>query len=298
MALRFRNSTLTTFSSRWFAFSRGPVRTVLLYAICLGAMGCSWKVALSQDQTPQDQAPQNQTREWHYETTIDLFEIHADFPVPDPKQLESTLLHLRNDIEELLGLPARESTVHVVLFGNSEEYARYMKHYFPSIFERRAIFLKDRGPGMLFTFWHTDIETDLRHEATHALLHQSGVHWPLWLDEGLAEYFEVDRDARYAACPYLTEVVQRAETGLVPSLKELEEIVELAGFAESHYRDSWAWVHLLLHRRPETRQLLTDYLARAYRRTPQPPLHRQLAKIMDDPASEFREHFKLLAASR
>ncbi len=237
---------------------------------------------------------QNELPEWPYEKVVDVFEIHTDFPVPDPTQLDETLLHLRSDIGQMLGLPDRQSSIHVVLFGSSADYARYMQHYFPKIFERRAIFLQDRGPGMLFTYWHDEIATDLRHEATHALLHQTAAQWPLWLDEGLAEYFEVARESRYGGCSYLKEVVHRADRGLVPSLKELEQITDQSAFADSHYRDSWAWIHLLLHRRPDTRQLLTDYMTRAYRKTPQPPLHRQLAEIMDDPYSEFRSHFSKL----
>ncbi|GIT30210.1 MAG: hypothetical protein Ct9H300mP1_22560 [Planctomycetaceae bacterium] len=37
----------------------------------------------------------------------------------------------------------------------------------------------------------TGFPEDLRHEFTHGVLHSSLKRVPLWLDEGLAEYFEV-----------------------------------------------------------------------------------------------------------
>ncbi len=236
-------------------------------------------------------AAQQEAREWPYEAKVDQFLLHSDFELNDPQRLESILGGLRSDISQALNLPEQKSSIHVVLFSNAKEYSRYMNHYFPSIEPRRAIYLQDRGPGMLFTFWHDDIDTDLRHEAAHAVLNQSGVQLPLWLDEGVAEYFEVQRDKRFSQNGYGAEVAQRTAKGLVPSLLDLERIAQMSDFKDAHYRDSWAWIHFLLHRRQETRQLLIDYIARHRKLVPQANLSRQLAEIMADPTIEFKQHF-------
>ncbi len=236
-------------------------------------------------------AAQQEAREWPYEAKVDQFLLHSDFELNDPQRLESILGGLRSDISQALNLPEQKSSIHVVLFSNAKEYSRYMNHYFPSIEPRRAIYLQDRGPGMLFTFWHDEIDTDLRHEAAHAVLNQSGVQLPLWLDEGVAEYFEVQRDKRFSQNGYGVEVAQRAAKGLVPSLLDLERIAQMSDFKDAHYRDSWAWIHFLLHRRQETRQLLIDYIARHRKLVPQTNLSRQLAEIIADPTIEFKQHF-------
>ena len=44
---------------------------------------------------------------------------------------------------------------------------------------------------LVYTYWGDRIQQDLRHELTHALLHSVLKDVPLWLDEGLAEYFEM-----------------------------------------------------------------------------------------------------------
>lgn len=235
---------------------------------------------------------QSKARSWPHMMSIDVFTIHSDFELTQRRQLEATLLHLRGEMRSLLKLPESKATIHVVIFKDPAEYSRYMQHYFPTVAQRRAIFLQDRGPGMLFTHWHDHIDVDLRHEAAHALLNQSGSELPLWLDEGLAEYFELHSDDRYARNPYLSEVVGQAGRALVPSLLMLERIDDLAGFTEPQYRDSWAWIHFLLHRNERTRQILVEFITRAQAKTPQPPLSRQLPAILSDPMFEFQQHFQ------
>ena len=57
---------------------------------------------------------------------------------------------------------------------------------------------------------------DLRHECTHALLHAVLPAVPLWLDEGLAKYFEVQRASRAYGHPYLSSfAVDGAFAGIV-----------------------------------------------------------------------------------
>ena len=69
-----------------------------------------------------------------------------------------------------------------------------------------------------------DFEIDLRHEATHALLHGSLPMVPLWLDEGLAKYFEVLREHRIDGSPYVNTVKENVRLGQLYKLPVLEEM--------------------------------------------------------------------------
>src|SRR5947199_3220316 len=72
-----------------------------------------------------------------------------------------------------------------------------MRTRYPDLPKRRAFFVaQPRTVGgtddlLVYTFWGDRVRQDLRHELTHALLHCVLKDVPLWLDEGLAEYFEV-----------------------------------------------------------------------------------------------------------
>lgn len=231
-------------------------------------------------------------RQWPIELQVGRFKIHADFDVSTSADLPLELSDLAADVSSVLGIETSQQPVHVVLFASASEYQRYMRNYFPQLPQRRALFIQDRGPGMLFAHWHADIASDLRHEITHALLNDSSQALPLWLDEGLAKYFEAERNTRFDGHVYLTEVGQRATRGMVPSLQQLEAIDQLSQFHEPQYRDSWAWGHFLIHRSAATRELLKRTLAQYRSGMDSLPLSRQLALLSSDMAGEFLSHFR------
>lgn len=234
---------------------------------------------------------------WSSEISIRQFRVHSDFELDATEDLVAELDGMSHSIEQLLGVEVEQSEVHIVLFQTQAEYRRYMLNYFPQLPERRALYIQDRGPGMLFTHWHRDIAIDLRHEVTHALLNQTGHHLPLWLDEGLAEYYEVKADGRFQDCDYLSSVASRARLGLVPSLEKLEALVVQPTFDETNYRDSWAWVHFMLHRSQATRKLLVGYIHGVRSGAEQLKLSRQLKAMLPDLEKEFQAHFASLTVA-
>lgn len=213
----------------------------------LVCLACAW--ACAQD-----------ARKWPVELTIGQFIIHSDFPIDRQSKLLSELDSVRRDVRDLLELPAQESLIHIVLFRTQSEYQRYMRAYFPAIPERRAIFIQDRGPGMLFTYRHSNVASDLRHEVAHALLNTAEHPLPLWLDEGLAEYFECARESRWKGSPYLADILNLSHHRRIRPLENLAAVAKFDEFTADHYRDSWAWVHFFLHRNQQTREALVQVL--------------------------------------
>lgn len=241
----------------------------------------------------------DEVAKWPVELQIEQFEIHCDFELPAPERLASELSRIGDDLKQLLEIQPSKKKIHIVLLENATEYSRYMENYFPNLPKRRALFIQDRGPGMLFTYWHQELAIDLRHEITHALLNDAVGRLPLWLDEGLAEYVEVEKDQRYSQHEYLNIIADRSDKGWVPALEQLEKITDLSNFGDSQYRASWSWVHFLLHRSPDTRRVLINYLNGSKSGSEQLPLSRQL-QLLDTSSGQgledqFREHFSKIA---
>ena len=97
---------------------------------------------------------------------------------------------------------------------------------------------------------------------THAILNASLRNVPIWIDEGLAKYFETPQGKRGFENPFL-EQVRKSATGFfgrVPSLERLEKLQQIDQMGEREYRESWAWVHFLIHQSPETQKILAAYL--------------------------------------
>ena len=229
---------------------------------------------------------------WPDERQAGQFLCHADFPLAPQQPLLDELSQLQQDLRAKLGaLPPREN-MHFFLFQAKDTYQSYMKQYFPRVPYRRALFIKARGPGMVFAYQGTDFEIDVRHECTHALLHTWLPQVPLWLDEGLAEYFEVSRDKRVTQNPHHATVEAAVGFGQLPRLEELESLDTLDDMGRDEYRDAWAWVHFMLHGPREAQDELTRYLEELHSGGDPGRLSERLRRRMPDLNRRLADHFR------
>jgi Protein of unknown function (DUF1570) len=230
--------------------------------------------------------------QWPGERQAGSFVCHADFLLEPHQPLLEELTLLEQDLARALGAPPAREQVHLFLFQKQATYQAYLKQYFPRVPYRRALFIKARGPGMVFAFQGVDFEIDVRHESTHALLHACLPHVPLWLDEGLAEYFEVARDKRPKQNPHLPVVQALVRTGELPRLVELEAMDDLDDMGREEYRDAWAWVHFMLHGPQEARDELVSYLGELRSGGEPGRLSDRLRRRVPDLNRRIAEHFR------
>jgi hypothetical protein len=220
------------------------------------------------------------------------FELKKDVP------LFEELGDLRDQVYKELQLPNSGNTVvQVYLFEDKERYERFMRAKYPDLPKRRAFFVaQPRAVGgaedlLVYTYWGDRIRQDLRHELTHALLHSVLKDVPLWLDEGLAEYYELPPEKHGTNQNHL-EQIRRAADDFKPDLERLENLKEVQQMTPSEYRESWAWVHLMLHGQPEGKAALLTYLQQL-RTNPKPgPLEPKLAEIFPEPNAALEKHLE------
>jgi hypothetical protein len=229
---------------------------------------------------------------WPDERQAGPFLCHADFDLAAQQPLLAELADLQQDLTKVLGARAPQEKVHLFLFQARATYQAYLQQHFPSVPDRRALFIKARGPGMVFAWRGDDFEVDVRHECTHALLHTWLKGVPLWLDEGLAEYFEVPHDARAGRHPHLAQVRALVRSGDLPRLEALEELDEIGEMGREEYRDAWAWVHFALHGPPAARDEFERHLADLAAGTDPGPLSTRLRRRLPDLNRRAVEHFR------
>jgi len=235
---------------------------------------------------------QNRARAWPDERASGPFVIHSQFSLAQYGKLLKEIVELRDDIHATLRIKPSNQVVHVYLFRDRKSYQKYLKRYFPETPNRRAIFIKGQGPGMVFAYRSNNLATDLRHECTHAVLHASLPMIPLWLDEGLAEYFEMPADRRARMHTHLNRIRWNALWRWTPELERLEAIASLDKMQANDYRDAWAWTHFLLHGPLEARDELLKFLADIAARTPPGKMSARLSRRLGAPQAQLLEHFR------
>ena len=114
----------------------------------------------------------------------------------------------------------------------------------------------------VYVQWGPRAADDLRHELTHAYLHSVVPKLPLWLDEGLAKYFEIPPGRHGLNPQYVQQIAAAMEKGVWhPNLRRLEQIPPTADMSQEDYVEAWAWVHFLLESQPACADVLRQYLA-------------------------------------
>ncbi len=234
-----------------------------------------------------------------YSFRIAPYVFLSDFPISQDLPLFKELAGLRDQVYKELQLPPSDAVVQVYLFENRERYEEYI-HVHYKLPTRRAFFIQSQrrlgGEELLvYTFWGDRLQQDLRHELTHALLHSVLKDVPLWLDEGLAEYFELAPAKRGVNRDHIDELRSRSTRFDMARLETLHEVQQMTA---ADYRESWAWVHFLLKGKPEAKAALLSYLALLRHEANPGPLAPSLVKAIGNLDDVLEKHLEELEPRR
>lgn len=263
-------------------------------------------------------------QEW---VSVRVFGPIACWGTFDLSEVESELRELPFIYEELtgiLGLPKIREWIELYVFEDEEQWREFLGREYPQLPYRQALFIKKkRGRGQLFLHRSETFATDLRHEGTHALLHGVLPYVPIWLDEGLAEYFEVSangrpeegraiswpklrrlrrdetKDPRATGSEWLPLIRERTSAGEIASLEELETLRSMDQMTQIRYADSWIWVNFLLNGPEEVRRFLPIYVSELLRQSavevsPLTPISWRVRKRYANPMAELERFIKKL----
>jgi len=241
--------------------------------------------------------PQSASAEgWADQRVAGPFICRADFPLTGYEALFGDLMQVQQDLTRMLGVPPAQEQSELLLFQNKQTYQAYLRQHYPQAPYRRALYIKGNGQGHVFvqkdSFRPKELPIDVRHESTHALLHAALPMVPLWLDEGLAEYFEVVPEKRVDGNPHLSSITWKSRFGMMPPLGRLEAKREVTEMDSADYAQAWAWVHFMMHGPPEAHDELIHFLADIRAGTPPGRLGERLERRMPGVEKRLVQHFK------
>jgi hypothetical protein len=219
---------------------------------------------------------------------LDQLVIHSNFELPSQHRLLQEINSERVDVSSKLNLPISDEKIHVYLFKESQQFYDFIRQKYPNFPDRRAFFLETDTRLTVYAYWGDRVAEDLRHEVCHGYLHSMVQNLPLWLDEGLAKYFEVPRGTHGLNTKLLDELNKQARQGRWrPDIHRLESIRSPADMTELDYAEAWAWVHWMLESDPVRKSLLQDYLADLRRTGAPAQLSLYLARLGGDPEQDL-----------
>ena len=247
-----------------------PSPTCLLVASCLCVLpiGCATLGDRGQALVP--------TR---YQVRTGPFLVYSNTPIPADSPAIRCLHSLETDLSNRLNYHAHpdEEPVEIYVLADRNAYTHFLKFYYPELPPRRAFFLAQGERRVVYTYLSDRLEEDLRHEATHALVRGCYGDLPLWLDEGLAEYFETRTDTLDVQDEHIAKLPEDLKKGWTPDLPRLESLTDIHEMTPRDYRESWAWVHLMLGDSAQGKSLLLDYLNQGRKGLRTKPLYQILA---------------------
>lgn len=224
--------------------------------------------------------------------------VHSDFPLPAHHRLLEELVARRDDIVEKLGLPLSDEPIHVYLFENADQFGAFMRMHHPAFPLRRAFFLETDTRLQVYAHWGDRVAEDLRHEVTHGYLHSVVPSLPLWLDEGLAEYFEVPRGHHGLNRSQWENLQMRIEEGRWrPDLPRLESLSPSDDMSRDDYAESWAWVHFFLESPLAPTELIRGFLRDVRLRGSAEPLSVRVGRVLPHPERLLVAHIQGLTAA-
>jgi hypothetical protein len=220
------------------------------------------------------------------------FHLQATFPLGDLTPLFEDLSQLEIELQRTLAVPPSQRIVNVYLLSDQQSHKSLLTQQYPRVPYRRALYMQRGEQASVFAYRNPELPLDLRHECTHALLHASLPMVPLWLDEGLAEYFEVAPPSRASKNSHLAKLRWNLRFGMIRSIESLESCSDLSQMGAVEYRFAWAWTHFMLHGPLPAHRELVHYLADIRRGTPPGQLSERLRRALPDLDAQFVAHFK------
>ena len=230
--------------------------------------------------------------------TRDQLVFHSDFALPHHHRLVAALQAERDDVCRLLDIPPTDEPIHVFLFRDEPTYMRFVNDGFPNVPRRRAFFVETDTRLEVYAHWNDRVGEDLRHEVAHGYLHAAVPNLPLWVDEGLAEYFEVPRGHHGLNRPHveLLQTLGKQEKWR-PDLSRLDALQSAGQMTQEHYAEAWAWIHFLIETDGAHRQALQQYLADLRQHGTTKPLSERLRQLHVEPEATLSEYISDLSAT-
>lgn len=235
---------------------------------------------------------------WTEGAGSDRLRVHSNFNLSDQKGLIDELIEQQHRLAAATGLSfsAAKLPIDIYLFKDADSFDDFTSRSNVAFAGRRAFFVKSDSMLNVYAQWGDRVAEDLRHEVTHGYLHSVAPSLPLWVDEGLAEYFEVGPGTggvNWAHVEFLNAALEQGQW--TPSLGRMEAMHDPTNFVQVHYAEAWLWTHFLLSD-DATASLVRSQMQRYQNKTGM-PWTAKVHHLVHDPNQQLVDHLKSFSST-
>jgi len=196
------------------------------------------------------------------------------------REIGEDLERLRDALSQLAPGLTLSSPIpnYIYVFRSASSFRSYQRIYNGKPLESDGYFLTQQLANYVAINGnqHGDERAIIYHEYLHYLLHNNFAALPLWLNEGLAEYystFQGDHNEARIGLPVPEHVFWLRQHTFIPlttlfAVTEKSPEYNEADRRGSFYAESWALVHYLISGNPERRRQASEYLRLVQAGTP------------------------------
>ncbi|MFQ5732390.1 MAG: hypothetical protein ACE5KM_10615, partial [Planctomycetaceae bacterium] len=165
----------------------------------------------------------------------------------DGREMARDLNALERRLKSDLGLPGVSGTVRIYVFQSHGAFSRYIRKHIPYLTardtQRNGLFLLRNGKAYIFLAQHKRLTESARHEFVHTVVNAAIRNPPVWVDEGLAMYYETAKPGTNR--PHLRKRLEKARRrGHRANAVKLDSRKSMSQMTPLDYAESWAWVRL------------------------------------------------------
>jgi hypothetical protein len=221
------------------------------------------------------------------------FQFVADYRFTQSKQVGAELESLAQQLWSELMIPDKRTPVRVYLFSTQNAFSVYVRKHIPSLTQadtnRTAMFLLRNDTPYIFAVATPELILNLRHEFVHVLLNTSHENLPIWLDEGLAEYYEL-KDGEQQEFRKL--LARQNRLFWRPGIGRLERLKTMSQMGLVEYAEGWSWVHLLMEGSKASRRVIPEYLSNLRKGALSPSISDRVAATGMDARSSWNRQYR------
>lgn len=204
---------------------------------------------------------------------VDEFTFVSNVPAEETSAIARDLLRMRHAIGEVTKLNVRSTKpTRIFIFGSERAFVPYRQAIIGRADESiRGAFTTSDGGNFIVMVRdkEEDVDRTVYHELTHYFVRNTVSHLPLWLSEGLADYYSTFRtsgDAVHIGVLIPQHVRWLRQKPMIPLAELFTTTAESPLYNESSrsgtfYAQSWALVHYLMDD-PNRRAQLGAFLRR------------------------------------